>query len=62
MVSCSAARRNARRARSALEKTYGLGVTEFTSLDAGGPLTRTALLQGKIAVGLVFSSDAALGS
>lgn len=45
-----------------LDKTYGLDVTGFTSLDAGGPLTKTALLQGKIAVGLVFSSDAALGS
>ena len=43
-----------------LEQTYGLQVGEFTSLDAGGPLTKTALTQGKIAVGLVFSSDAAL--
>ena len=43
-----------------LTKTYGLDVSAFTSLDAGGPLTKTALLQGKIAVGLVFSSDAAL--
>ncbi|MGV8968387.1 MAG: glycine betaine ABC transporter substrate-binding protein [Cellulomonas sp.] len=43
-----------------LEKTYGLDVAEFTSLDAGGPLTKSALTQGTIAVGLVFSSDAAL--
>lgn len=43
-----------------LEETYGLQIAEFTSLDAGGPLTKTALTQGKIAVGLVFSSDAAL--
>jgi len=43
-----------------LEKTYGLQIDEFTSLDAGGPLTKTALTQGKIALGLVFSSDAAL--
>jgi osmoprotectant transport system substrate-binding protein len=43
-----------------LEDTYGLDVEEFVSLDAGGPLTKTALQQGRIAVGLVFSSDAAL--
>jgi osmoprotectant transport system substrate-binding protein len=43
-----------------LEETYGLDVGEFVSLDAGGPLTKTALQQGRIAVGLVFSSDAAL--
>ncbi len=40
-----------------LEKTYGLKVGEFVSLDAGGPLTKAALTQGKIDVGLVFSSD-----
>jgi osmoprotectant transport system substrate-binding protein len=44
-----------------LEDTYGIEVSEFRSLDAGGPLTKTALLQGEIAVGLVFSSDGALG-
>ncbi|QTE30420.1 glycine betaine ABC transporter substrate-binding protein [Pengzhenrongella sicca] len=43
-----------------LEETYGLQIAEFTSLDAGGPLTKTALQQGTIALGLVFSSDAAL--
>jgi osmoprotectant transport system substrate-binding protein len=43
-----------------LEETYGLDVGEFVSLDAGGPLTKTALQQGRIAIGLVFSSDAAL--
>lgn len=45
-----------------LEDVYGLDVTEFSSLDAGGPLTKTALRQGEIAVGLVFSSDGALGA
>ncbi len=45
-----------------LEETYGLDVGEFVSLDAGGPLTKTALQQGRIAVGLVFSSDAALAA
>jgi osmoprotectant transport system substrate-binding protein len=43
-----------------LEETYGLQVAEFVSLDAGGPLTKSALQQGQIALGLVFSSDAAL--
>ena len=45
-----------------LEDTYGLAIDSFSSLDAGGPLTKTALQQGKISVGLVFSSDAALAS
>jgi osmoprotectant transport system substrate-binding protein len=40
-----------------LEETYGMTIAEFTSLDAGGPLTKQALAQGKIDVGLVFSSD-----
>ena len=43
-----------------LVETYGLDVEEFVSLDPGGPLTKTALQQGRIALGLVFSSDAAL--
>jgi osmoprotectant transport system substrate-binding protein len=44
-----------------LEDTYGLTIDDFSALDAGGPLTKTALQQGKISLGLVFSSDAALG-
>ena len=43
-----------------LEETYGLEIAEFVSLDAGGPLTKTALQQGRVAVGLVLSSDAVL--
>jgi osmoprotectant transport system substrate-binding protein len=43
-----------------LEKVYGIHFTGFRSLDAGGPLTRAAIQQGKVQVGLVFSSDAAL--
>jgi len=43
-----------------LEDTYGLKVDEFRELDAGGPLTKTALQQGEISIGLVFSSDGAL--
>ncbi len=45
-----------------LEELYGLDVADFTSLDAGGPLTKAALQQGQIALGLVFSSDAALAT
>jgi osmoprotectant transport system substrate-binding protein len=40
-----------------LEETYGLTFGPFTSLDAGGPLTKEALRAGEISVGLVFSSD-----
>jgi osmoprotectant transport system substrate-binding protein len=45
-----------------LEKTYGLTFTSFKSLDAGGPLTKAALKDGTINVGLVFSSDGSLGT
>ncbi len=43
-----------------LEKTYGLKFSGFSSLDAGGPLTKKALQQGKVQLGLVFSSDGGL--
>lgn len=43
-----------------LEEVYGIEVAEFAALDAGGPLTKTALRGGDIAVGLVFSSDGEL--
>lgn len=43
-----------------LESKYGIHFDSFTSLDAGGPLSKTALKQGKVTVALVFSSDAAL--
>ena len=45
-----------------LEDVYGLNITDFTSLDAGGPLTKSALRQGEISLGLVFSSDGELAS
>ena len=45
-----------------LEETYGLAFDSFTSLDAGGPLSKTALEQGKVSLALVFSSDAALAA
>jgi osmoprotectant transport system substrate-binding protein len=40
-----------------LKNTYGLNFKDFKALDAGGPLTKTALKNGSIDVGLVFSSD-----
>jgi osmoprotectant transport system substrate-binding protein len=43
-----------------LEETYGLEFGDFQELDAGGPLTKAALQQGEISIGLVFSSDGAL--
>ena len=43
-----------------LEQTYGLNFDSFTSLDAGGPLTKTAIKTGKITMGVVFSSDGGL--
>lgn len=43
-----------------LEGTYGIKVGGFTSLDAGGPLSKNALRTGNVAVALVLSSDASL--
>jgi osmoprotectant transport system substrate-binding protein len=45
-----------------LESVYGFKAGKFSSLDAGGPLTKTGLKQGTISVGLVFSSDGALAA
>jgi osmoprotectant transport system substrate-binding protein len=43
-----------------LEKTYGLKFASFKALDAGGSLTKTAVKQGTVSLGEVFSSDGAL--
>jgi len=43
--------------QAGLKTTYGLNFKDFKALDAGGPLTKTALKNGDIDVGLVFSSD-----
>jgi osmoprotectant transport system substrate-binding protein len=43
-----------------LEKTYGIHFKSFKALDTDGPLTRAALANGTIQVGLVFSSDSDL--
>lgn len=45
-----------------LEEVYGLTIDSFAALDAGGPLTKTALKTGEVAVGLVFSSDGELAT
>ena len=39
---------------------YGLQFKDFKALDAGGPLTKAALDQGNIDLGLVFTSDGAI--
>jgi osmoprotectant transport system substrate-binding protein len=45
-----------------LEKTYGIQIGRFASLDAGGPQTLSALRDGTITIGLVFSSDVAFAT
>lgn len=45
-----------------LQKTYGLTFKGFKPLDSGGPLTRAALDQGDIDIGLLFSSDSAFST
>ncbi|SFO13265.1 osmoprotectant transport system substrate-binding protein [Geodermatophilus obscurus] len=46
--------------QAGLEERYGLTFAEFREFDAGGPLTKAAIQQGEVSMGLVFSSDAAL--
>lgn len=48
--------------QAGLVDVYAFQAGSFSSLDAGGPQTKTALTTGVISVGLVFSSDGALGS
>ena len=45
-----------------LEQTYDVNVGSFVPLDAGGPLTIQALKQGKVNVGLVFSSSGSVAA
>jgi osmoprotectant transport system substrate-binding protein len=45
-----------------LVSVYNFNAGSFQSLDAGGPLTKTALKTGKVSVGVVFSSDSALAA
>jgi osmoprotectant transport system substrate-binding protein len=48
--------------QAGLVSTYNFKAGSFQTLDAGGPLTKTALKTGKLSVGLVFSSDSALAA
>ena len=48
--------------QAGLVSLYHFQAGSFSTLDAGGPLTLTALKTGKISVGLVLSSDPALAS
>lgn len=43
-----------------LQETYGIAFDSFLPLDAGGPLTKQALRQGRVQVGLVSSTDGSL--
>jgi len=43
-----------------LRQVYGLRFRAFVALDAGGPLTRQALLADDIAVALLFTTDPAI--
>lgn len=43
-----------------LESTYGLEFDQFVTLDAGGPLTVSALRAGTVDVALLFTTDAAI--
>ena len=45
-----------------LEKTYGLTFKEFKPLDAGGPISVTAVTNGNVDVGLLFTSDPAIAA
>lgn len=45
-----------------LEKVYGLTFKEFKPLDAGGPITVTAVQNGNVDVGLLFTSDPAIAA
>lgn len=48
--------------QAGLVSVYKFNAGSFQSLDAGGPLTKTALKTGKVSVGVVFSSDSALAA
>jgi osmoprotectant transport system substrate-binding protein len=45
-----------------LKEVYGVEFKQFKPLDAGGPLTVNALLDGDIDVGNVFSTDSAIAT
>lgn len=45
-----------------LQETYGIEFASFQELDSGGPLTKEALENGDIDVGLIFTSDGAVAA
>lgn len=45
-----------------LERSYGLHFKAFAPTDAGGPLTRQALISGQIDVGLLFTTDPSIAA
>jgi osmoprotectant transport system substrate-binding protein len=45
-----------------LVEVYNFKAGKFATLDSGGPLTKTAVKQGTVSVGLVLSSDGALAA
>ncbi len=45
-----------------LVSVYNFQAGKFSSLDAAGPLSKTALKQGTVSVALVLSSDGALAA
>lgn len=45
-----------------LQKVYGLTFKEFKPLDTGGPITVTAVQNGSVDVGLLFTSDPAIAA
>ncbi|MEV4755738.1 glycine betaine ABC transporter substrate-binding protein [Micromonospora sp. NPDC049559] len=48
--------------QAGLVQVYNFKAGKFSSLDAGGPQTKSALTTGAASVGLVFSSDGALAA
>jgi osmoprotectant transport system substrate-binding protein len=48
--------------QAGLVSVYHFTAGSFSTLDSGGPLTKTALTTGKASVGLVFSSDSSLAA
>jgi osmoprotectant transport system substrate-binding protein len=45
-----------------LVQVYNFQAGKFATLDSGGPLTKTAIKQGTVSVGLVLSSDGSLAT
>src|SRR4051812_19159402 len=45
-----------------LKKTYGLKFEKFVPLDEGGPQTVAAIKAGKVDIGELFSTDAAIAA